>query len=102
MKKIKIHFTPHGYMLYMKLAGIKKRTVNFGEKEFNKLVAKMHALPFGNVCDVLNSMHDQYAAQLRAEEEAAAAKPKGKKKGSGLKPRTINPDIPPPKPGTKK
>ena len=66
MKKIKIHFTPQGYMLYMKMAGIKKRTVNFGEKEFNKLVAKMHGLPFGSVCDVLNSMREQYLTQEKA------------------------------------
>ena len=99
MKKIKIHFTPQGYMLYMKMAGIKKRTVNFGEKEFNKLVAKMHGLPFGSVCDVLNSMREQYLTQEKACVKEGI--PKVKKKSPGKTPRSINPDIPPPKPGQK-
>lgn len=102
MKKFKITLSPYGYALYMRMAGIKKRTVNLGEKELNRLVAKMHALPFIEVRDVLNSMHDQYVAQKIAFEKAKEETPPAKKKAPGKKTRTINPDIPPPKPGTKK
>lgn len=101
MKKYKITFSSYGYALYMKLSGIKKRTVNLGEKELNKLVAKMHTLPFIEVRDVLNSMHEQYHAQKSFSVKTETEKTKGNKKSPGKKVRTINPDIPPPKPGQK-